>query len=314
MDKYDIIKTTKTYQKVVDDFINGKMSHCSLLITPDKMSREIFGVVFASLLICQDKNDIITQNIIKHIHPDVFFLPKSGILKVEDVEFVLERLNYYPMEAECKVFILENFSSATLQAQNKLLKTLEETPNNVYFLLCSEKEDGILPTIKSRCQILELEPLSENALNIMLSEFMVDAKTMEVAKFYGRGELGRIEEALTDPNILSMVDLSFDIVKNCKSSNDILSFAVRVEKFKNSLTKFVQIYSDVIQEILRIKILNTSEYKLLNFNELVNNFSVDAILVLQDRLIKFLEMLDRFCNPILVIDELLIQTCKCKIM
>ena len=111
-----------------------------------------------------------------------------------------------------------------------------------------------------------------------------------------------------------MVDLSFDIVKNCKSSNDILSFAVRIEKFKNSLTKFVQIYSDVIQEILRIKILNTSEYKLLNFNELVNNFSVDAILVLQDRLIKFLEMLDRFCNPILVIDELLIQTCKCKIM
>ena len=314
MDKYDIIKTTKTYNKVLADYKKGNLAHSSLLITPDKMSREIFSVVFASLLICNDEDEIIKQNIIKHIHPDVFFLPKSGILKVEDVEFVLERLNYFPMEASCKVFILEDFSSATTQAQNKLLKTLEETPNDVYFLLCSEKEDGILPTIKSRCQILELEQLSENALNILLSEHTVDAKTMEVAKFYGRGELGRIEEALKNADIVDMVDLCFDIINNCKSSKDILSYTIKITKYKNYLIKFVQIYADVLQEILKIKILNKSEYSILNFNLLCDKFSYDGIIELQEKLIKILEMIDRFCNSTFVIDEILIQTCKCKLL
>ena len=314
MDKYDIIKTTNTYQKLVDDYNLGKLAHCHLLLSKDKLSREIFGVCFAILAICGDKDDKIAHNIIKKVHPDVFFLPKSETLKVEDVELVLERLNYFPMEADCKVFVLENFSSATVQAQNKLLKTLEETPPNVYFLLCSEKEDGILPTIKSRCQVLELEPLNESALSILVSEYTVDARTQEIAKFYGRGEMGRIEEALTKSEIIEMLELAFDIVENCKASSDILGYTIKVGKFRNNLLKFVQIYADVLEEILRMKVLNKCDFQILQFDKLKNCMSVDAILTLQERLIKLIEMIDRFCNTTLIIDNLLIDTCKCKLI
>ena len=156
MDKYDLIKTTSTYQRVVNDYEKDTLAHCNLLLSADKLSRQLFAVAFATLLLCGDKDEVVYENISKRVHPDVFFLPKSETLKVEDVEFVLERLNYYPMEADYKVFVLENFSDATPQAQNKLLKTLEETPANVFFLLTSEKSDGILPTIMSRCRKLEL--------------------------------------------------------------------------------------------------------------------------------------------------------------
>ena len=311
MDKIDLIKTTSTYQKVVDDFHKGALSHCSLLLSPDKMSRQLFSTAFATLVICDDKNQIVADNIEKRIHPDVFFLPKnSDSLKVEDVEFVLERLNYFPIEADCKVFILENFSSSTIQAQNKLLKTLEETPQNVYFLLCSEKEDGILPTIKSRCRTLELEPLSESVLNILLSENALDAKTMEIAKFFGRGEMGRIKMAIKNPEITDMVNLSFDIIKNCKSSKDILGYTLKINQFRNNLLLFVQIFADIVQEILHIKLLGKNDYKILDFESLKNELQVDAILELQTKLIKIIEMADRFCNSTLIIDDILIQTCK----
>lgn len=311
MDKKELIKTTSTYQKIVDDFHRGTLSHCNLLLSSDKLSRKLFAEVFAGLVVCNNENEVIESNISKRIFPDVYFLPKSGEnLKVEDVEIVLERLNYFPMEANCKVFVLENFSSATSQAQNKLLKTLEETPNNVYFLLCSEKEDGILTTIKSRCRMLELEPLSESALNIMLSEHMVDAKTMEVAKFFGRGEMGRIEFVLTNPEIVAMVDLSFDIIKNCKTSKELLSYTQKVNKFRNNLLLFIQIFADVLQETLKIKILGNNNFKELDFESLAQCFKNDSLIALQTKMIKLIEMSDRFCNTTLIIDDLLVQTCK----
>ena len=314
MNKYDIIKTTRTYQKLVDDYKLGKLAHCHLLLSKDKLSREIFGACFAILAICGDSDEKVAHKIIKKVHPDVFFLPKSEGLKVEDVELVLERLNYFPMEADCKVFVLQNFSSATVQAQNKLLKTLEETPPNVYFLLCSEKEDGILPTIKSRCQTLELEPLSDSALNILVSEYTVDARTQEIAKFYGRGEMGRIEEALTNTEICEMFDLAVDIVANLRSSSEILGYTIKVNKFRSNLLKFVQIYADVLQEILRVQILGKCDYKNLQFESLKEKISKNAILALQSKLILIIEMIDRFCNTTLIIDNVLIETCKCKLL
>ena len=311
MDKKELLKTTSTYQKIVDDFQKGTLSHCNLLLSPDKLSRKLFAEVFSGLVVCNNENAIIEENISKRIFPDVYFLPRnSENLKVEDVELVLERLNYFPMQANCKVFVLENFSSATSQAQNKLLKTLEETPNNVYFLLCSEKEDGILSTVKSRCRILELEPLSESALNIMLSEHMVDAKTMEVAKFFGRGEMGRIEFVLTNPEIVAMVDLSFDIIKNCRTSKELLYYTTKVNKFKNNLLLFLQVYADVLQEILKMKVLGKNSFKVLDFESLTRLFEIDVLVSLQAKMIKLIEMTDRFCNSTLIVDDLLIQTCK----
>lgn len=313
MNKYDLIKTTEVYQKLLKDYNNKTFSHCNLLVSNDKLSREIFAVNFASLLICEDKDEVVIHNIVKKIHPDVFFLPKSDSLKVEDVESIFDKLNYFPVEANCKVFILENFSSATIQAQNKLLKTLEETPNNVYFLLCSEREDGILPTIKSRCQILELQPLKEDIIKGFFRN-VADEKLLELSNFYGRGELGKIEEAFYNPAISKMVDLSLDIIENCSASKDILKFTVQVLEYKNNLVKFLNIFADVLEEILKTKILGKSNYNALKFKNLVDKLSVEAILILQEKIIKFIEMLSRFCNSTLIVDELLIQVCKCKML
>ena len=312
MDRIDLIKTTKAYQNLADDFHKQKLPHCNLLVSPDLMSRELFAIAFATLVVCDDKNTITMQNIAKKIHPDVFFLPRSGNLKVEDVEIVLDRINYFPMEADVKAFVLENFSAATTQAQNKLLKTLEETPQNVYFLICSEKDDGILPTIKSRCRRLELEPLSESALNILMADYNTDQKTIEIANFFGRGEMGRTDYALTNKAVSELVDLGFDILKNCKSSANLLQFAVKLLKYKDKLALFLQIYSDILEKVLRLQILNEkTDFTELNFETLKNELSTDAILTLLDRLSRLTEMLERACHSTLIIDDLLIETCKC---
>lgn len=312
MDKLDLIKTTKTYQTIVDDYQKERLPHCNLLIAPDKMSCELFAIAFASLVVCEDKDEIVIRNITKRIHPDVYFLPRVGTLKVEDVEIVLDRINYFPMQADVKVFVLENFSSATPQAQNKLLKTLEETPANVYFLITSEKEDGILQTIKSRCRRLELEPLSESAINIFMTQYNVDAKRIDVANFYGRGEMGRTDFALQNEVVSNFVDLSFDIIKGCKTSKDLLYFADKLMQNKSDLKLFLHVYADVLNEVLKIQIFgDNNKYETLHFGELKNELSGDAILQIIDKLSLFAEMVERACSSTLIIDNLLIETCRC---
>lgn len=312
MNKLDLIKTTRAYLSVIDDFSNGKLPHCNLLIAPDNMSCELFASAFASFLICKDEDEASVHNVNKRIHPDVFFLPKTGTLKVDDVEFVLERLNYFPMQADVKIFVLEKFSDATVQAQNKLLKTLEEPPANTYFLLTSEKEDGILPTIRSRCRRLDLEPLNESVINILMLEYNVDAKRRDIATFYGRGQMGKIDFAMTNDIVENFVDLSFDIIKHCKSSKDLLAYTNKLTQNKSDLKLFLQIYADVLSEILRVKILNKeNEYAMLDFQSLKNELSENAIIYLLKCLRFFDEMLARSCNPILIIDNLLIETCRC---
>jgi len=312
MDRLDLIKTTKTYQEIADDYHKQRLPHCNLLVSPDLMSRELFATAFASLIVCDDKNNIIMQNIAKKIHPDVFFLPKSSNIKVDDVEIVLDRINYFPMEADVKVFVLANFSTATTQAQNKLLKTLEETPPNVYFLLCSEKDDGILPTVRSRCRRWELEPLSESALNIFFADYNTDKKTIEVANFFGHGEMGRTDFALTNKVVCELVDLGFEIIKKCKSSSNLLEYAVKLLKYKDNLGLFLQIYSDILGQVMRLQILDEkNNFAELDFGSLKNELSTDAIVVLLARLSRLSEMFARACHSTLIIDDLLIETCKC---
>ncbi len=312
MDRIDLIKTTKAYQSVADDYYKQRLPNCNLLISPDLMSRQAFALAFANLVICEDKNEATMRNIAKKVHPDVFFLPKGDGLKVEDVEIILDKIYYFPMEANVKVFVLEDFSSATTQAQNKLLKTLEDTPNNVYFLLSSAKDDGILRTVKSRCRRLDLDPLSEQVLEIFMAGYSVNAKTIEIAKCFGRREMGRTDFMLTNAVVGELVDLAFAIIKNCKTSGNLLQYAVELMKYKDKLELFLQIYSDTLEKMLRMQILDEkNDFVKLDFDSLKNELSTDAILTLLTRIARLAEMLARACYTTAIIDDLLIETCKC---
>ncbi|MEE8442943.1 MAG: DNA polymerase III subunit delta' [Dehalococcoidia bacterium] len=108
-----------------------------------------------------------------------------------------------PYEGRCRVFIIEGAERMSVEAANALLKTLEEPPPQVLLLLLTANLEGLLPTIRSRCQRLDLRPLSEETLLTYLTEergvALEDARLL--AKLSG-GRLGWALAAATDPKIL----------------------------------------------------------------------------------------------------------------
>jgi DNA polymerase III delta' subunit len=90
------------------------------------------------------------------IHPDVVTLPREGAAQMISIDTVrgqvIARLALPPHEAAVRVFIVEEAAALAGPAANALLKTLEEPPRRTLFLLCTVAPDGLLPTIRSRCQ------------------------------------------------------------------------------------------------------------------------------------------------------------------
>ena len=89
---------------------------------------------------------------------------EGGILKVEQVRELQQTLSLMPYEAAYRVALLLRFQEANANAQNALLKTLEEAPARVVLLLTADSPESLLPTIASRCEVLRLRPLAVERL------------------------------------------------------------------------------------------------------------------------------------------------------
>ena len=97
---------------------------------------------------------------------DIKIYPKNNEkLLVSDSNEITDEVYIKPAEHDNKVFIINNIEASTEQAQNKLLKVLEEPPKNVYFLISCQDENRVLQTIKSRCQKVVLEKLPKEKFN-----------------------------------------------------------------------------------------------------------------------------------------------------
>jgi len=102
------------------------------------------------------------KRIARGVHLDVIIIEPgdSGSIKIEQVRDAIDRADYRPFEGKRRVVIIDHADALVPQAQNALLKTLEEPPSASIFILVSAMPDALLPTVLSRCPRLRFGPLS----------------------------------------------------------------------------------------------------------------------------------------------------------
>jgi DNA polymerase III subunit delta' len=103
-------------------------------------------------------------------HPDVVVIEPgdSGSIKVDAIRDAIERTGYRPFEGRRRVVIIDEADALVPQAQNALLKTLEEPPSASVFMLVSARADSLLPTVQSRCPRLRFHPLGPEDVAVAL--------------------------------------------------------------------------------------------------------------------------------------------------
>ena len=160
---------------------NGGLRHAYLFCGPIGVGRRTLGLRFTQALNCpQPVSPGIPcgtcrtcLQIGRMQHPDQVIIQAeegSHTIKVDQVRQLQQTLSLTTYQAPYRVAMLLNFEDATPSAQNALLKTLEEAPDQVILLLTAQSGEMLLPTIVSRCEVLQLHPLLLGDLTNALQE------------------------------------------------------------------------------------------------------------------------------------------------
>ncbi len=248
MNLYQMIKNTKDFAMLEKECKNGTLSQAILLQSKDGFYASEFAKLISMLILDNGNACGACENckkVVANAHPDVKKYPLKDKLLVSDSEEIVAESFIKPIFADKKIFIVENFDNSTDSAQNKLLKTLEEPTKNVYLILTCSSFDMVLPTIRSRCQKISLEKLSEKEI----STLKLDPLAVSIAD----GLVGKAIALSSKRNLEEVCENAVAVFCDLKHSKNVLAYAKKILDQKNDLPLTMEVMSFVIEDLIKIK-------------------------------------------------------------
>ena len=148
---------------------NDTLSHSYLFIGIQGIGKKLIAKEFAKKILCLEKKPVDNCKSCMELegnnHPDFMCIePEGNSIKIEQIRFLQKKIQEKPIISNRKVYIIDDADTMTTEAQNCLLKTLEEPPEFATIILIGNNENAFLPTIKSRCMILTYQPIEEKEI------------------------------------------------------------------------------------------------------------------------------------------------------
>ena len=238
---------------------NGNLSHAQLISGEDGIGKSILAEILGKLILNGDLNreyvDIINY-------------------KPSKASFGVDEVNKKPFEGDKKVIIIHQGNKLTIQAQNALLKTIEEPPTEVYIIILCESLELILDTIKSRCEIYKLTPLTKDELYKYIAikgyDYSEEEKSSAIA--FSEGIPGRIDRYFSDTELQELRDKIVDLLLQL-TNNEIEAILEKEEQlvsYKQNKEEVINVLSSFIRDIL----VNKEVY---NENLIINRDKIKEI-------------------------------------
>ena len=262
-----IIGNEKIKNELINTINSNKCSHSYLFIGTSGIGKKQIAKEFAKMILCLDTNKYCNKckscvEFDSNNNPDYYeIIPDGANIKIDQIRQMQSKVYEQPIISNKKVYIIDDADLMTKEAQNCLLKTLEEPPEFVTIILIGSNESNFLSTIKSRCLMLKFEDIKFKDINDYLKkEFPneeISNSTIEAAN-------GSIGKALILKNKQELCIAIDNIINNIEKMDliDILNEAEIIYKSQDDKYDILEYINIILFKKAKedIKYLNTIKY------------------------------------------------------
>lgn len=271
---FEKIVGNEEIKKILTEAVrSGTVSHSYMFIGTDGIGKKMIAKEFAKMILCNSSSNNKPCEICKSCiefynenNPDFIEInPDGNSIKIEQIREIQNKIIEKPIISNKKVYIIDDSEKMTKEAQNCLLKTLEEPPEFIVIILITSNENLMLNTIKSRCTKINFSKLSDNEIINILKSFNIN----DINKNILKASEGSVGKALQFEEKTEIYDTINDILKNI-SNIDIIELINKAEiiyESKNDIMEILNYINVYLYQRIREDCLNNKKY--INSMEIV---------------------------------------------
>lgn len=268
---FDNIIGNNNIKEVLSNSVkNNKSSHSYLFIGIQGIGKKMIAKEFAKMLLCLDENKYcgICKSCIEfdsNNNPDFSVIYADGSsIKIDQIRYIQKKIQEKPIISNKKVYIIDDADLMTTEAQNCLLKTLEEPPEFATIILIGSNENSFLSTIKSRCMILHFNKLKNDQIENYLEKNYginnINKNLLEMAQGSVKNAINLKDEHEQYEKIENIINFF-----NKKDIIDIIKDSELIYKSKDEIFKILDYINVILLKLAKI------EYKYTNCINIVEN-------------------------------------------
>lgn len=258
----DIIGHNQIIEHLQNVISSQKVSHAYIFNGPDNSGKKMLAEAFATALQCEHQGTEgcmechSCKQALNRNHPDIIYLQheKVNTISVDDIRRQLkDDVAIKPYAGPYKIYIVDEAEKMNPQAQNALLKTIEEPPSYVIILLLTTNADAFLPTISSRCITLNLRPVPDEIMKKYLMEhYQIPDYQADVCTAFAQGTVGKAIKLASSESFNEIRHSALQLIRRLKEIDlyEMMEALKQINEYKLEINDYFDIimiwYRDVL--------------------------------------------------------------------
>lgn len=284
----DIIGQEQLKEHLQNALSTNKVSHAYIINGERSSGKEFVARVFAMALQCEKRGTEpcgechSCKQALGNNQPDIIYVSheKPNTIGVEDIRKQINGdIDIKPYSSPRKIYIMNEGEKMTVQAQNALLKTLEEPPEYAVLLILTTNVDAMLPTILSRCVVLNMKPVADAKVKkYLMEELGVPDYKANICVAFARGNIGKAKMLANSEEFEKVKEEAVTLVKYIKDMeiNEIVMAIKKITEYKFDVNDYLDILSAWYRDILLFKATK-------DVNSLIFKEEIQQIMRVSDR-------------------------------
>ena len=297
--------------ELINNVHEGIFHQAYIFEGPEGLNIKEAAKLFATALTCRNKKTApctsceVCRLSYADTNPDIIYINTADkkSIGVDRIREISKDVYVRPFESDCKVYIIENGASLTDEAQNAMLKILEEPPEYAVFIIITTSSSILLPTVLSRSNTIRFSPLSEEKMRAYITKKYPEITTnVEFFARFSEGIPKRVEDIINNPDFEPLRKESFNMLIPLLSKHLVSAYTITefLEENKDNAKIIFDLWLSFLRDVL---LLEMSASHLLVNTDMKENLSKLALKLPEEycifainRLISAKTMLKRYVN------------------